>query len=77
MILSGKNFNARVESLNKKKLEYYKIESIENLFQIVLVINPKEYFEQFEDQKSYNKYKGVKKVLLAWNLKISLGKYIF
>ena len=44
------NFNARDKSL-KKKLDFDETESIENPCQIVLAINPKEYFdiEQFND----------------------------
>ena len=42
------NFHVRDETL-KKELGYYEIESTGNLFQIVLAINSKEYFEQFKD----------------------------
>lgn len=49
------------ESL-KQKLGYYEIESIDNPCQIVLAINPKEYFKQFWEHKSNEKHKGVKKV---------------
>ena len=54
------NFGIRNEKL-KKKLGYYEIESIENTCQIVLAINPKEYYEKFRDLNANKKHKRMKK----------------
>ena len=45
----------------KKKLRYYEIEHINNLCQVALVINRKEYFKYFENEKSNKKQKRVKR----------------
>ena len=39
----------------------YEVESINNPCQIVIVVNPKEYFKQFENLGSNKKHKGIKK----------------
>ena len=53
-------FNARKLS-RKKKLGYYEIESKDNPCYVTLAVNPKEYFEVFKNQKTNEKYKGIKK----------------
>ena len=54
------NFNARKEK-RKKKLGLYEIEGIDNPCYVTLAVNPKEYFEFFQDYSSNKKHKGIKK----------------
>ena len=45
----------------KKKLGLYEIEGIDNPCYVTLAVNPKEYFEFFQDHSSNKKHKGIKK----------------
>ena len=53
-------FNARKLS-RKKKLAYYKIESVDNPCYVTIAVNSKEYFEFLKNQKANKKHKGIKK----------------
>ena len=46
---------------DKKVLELYEVEHIDDQCYVILAVNPKEYFELFESQKANKKHKGVKK----------------
>ena len=54
------NFGARKEQ-KRNKIEYSKIENIDNPCILTLAVNPKEYLELFEDKNLNKKHKGVKK----------------
>lgn len=45
----------------KMKIALYKIESINNSCQIAVVVNHKEYFEQFENHGFNKKHEGIRK----------------
>ena len=53
-------FNVRDKTL-EKKLGYFEIQSVDNSFQIVVAVNPKEYYEHFENFDYNKKHKGQKK----------------
>ena len=53
-------FSVRDKTL-EKKLGYFEIENIDNPCQIVLAINPKEYYKYFEDFTNNKNQKGQKK----------------
>ena len=55
-------FGARKENL-RKCLGYFEIEHIENPCFVTVAVNPKEYYESFEDNSFDKKYKGIKKGL--------------
>ena len=50
-------FNARKPEL-EKRLRCFEIESIDNPCQVVVTVNPKEHYEQFENFSSNKKHKG-------------------
>ena len=52
-------FNVRDKSL-EKKLGYFEVKSINNLCQIVVAVNPKDYYEHFENFNHNKKPKGQK-----------------
>ena len=49
------------KTAEKKKLGYYKTESIDNPCYVTLAVNPKEYFEIFNDYETNKNHKGIKK----------------
>ena len=53
-------FNVRNKDL-RKKLGYFAIKNIDDPCIVTVVINPKEYFEQFESDNVNEKYKGLRK----------------
>ena len=55
------------DKIREKKLGYFEIESIDNPCHIVLAINPKEYYEHFEDFANNRKHKGQKKGTYGMN----------
>ena len=42
-------------------MEYCEIESIDNPWEIVIIVNPKKYYEDFEDFRCNKKHKGIRK----------------
>ena len=47
----------------EKCLGYLEIESIDNPSKIMITVNPKEYYEDFDNFSSNKKHKGQKKML--------------
>ena len=68
-------FNVRNKDL-RKKLGYFAIENIDDPCIVTIVVNPKEYLEQFESGNVNKNIKGLEKVWQAWNLKITQGELI-
>ena len=60
----SEKFGARKPEL-EKQLGYFEIESVDNPCQVVITVNPKEYYEHFENFCCNKKHKGRKKTLLA------------
>ena len=56
-------FGVRNTSL-KKKLGYYAVENIDDPCNITIAVNPKEYFEEFESEKTNRKHNGLRKAAL-------------
>ena len=55
-------FNARKPEL-EKRLGYFEIESVDNPCHVVIAVNPKEYYEHFENFSCNKNHKGQKKAL--------------
>ena len=53
-------FNARKPQL-QKCLVYFKIQSVDNPWEIVVAVNPQEYYEHFEDFRCNKNHKGIQK----------------
>ena len=53
-------YSVRNEFL-RKKLRYFLIENIDNPWIVTVVVNPKEYFEEFESQVVNKKHKRLRK----------------
>ena len=53
-------FNVRNKDL-RKKLGYFAIENIDDLYFVTVAVNPKKYFEQFESDNVSKKHKGLRK----------------
>ena len=49
----------------KKKLGYYAVENIDDPCNITIAVNPKEYFEEFESEKTNRKHNGPRKAALG------------
>ena len=47
---------------------YFEIESVDNLCEIVVAVNPKEYYEHFEEFRCNKKQKGIRKCVPGMNL---------
>ena len=58
----NQQFKMRDENV-KKQMGLYKIENIDNTNICTIVVNPNEYFEQFENRSINKKCKGVRRVL--------------
>ena len=56
-IPTGKN----VMQENNSYKSVWKIESIDNPWEIVIIVNPKKYYEDFEDFRCNKKHKGIRK----------------
>ena len=59
--LYWEKFNARKPQL-QKCLGYFEIQSIDNPCQIVVAVNPKDYYEHFEDFRCRKNHKRIRKV---------------
>ena len=55
-----KQFNVH-DASNQKVLGLYEVESINDPCLVTLAVNPKEYFEYFQSQRTNKKHKGIKK----------------
>ena len=57
------NFNARKPKKQKKqkKLGLYEVERVDNPYYVTLAVNPKDYFEFFQDYSTSKKHKGIEK----------------
>ena len=53
-------YSVRNESL-RKKLGYFSIKNIDDPCIVIIAVNPKEYFEEFESQVVNKKHKGLRK----------------
>ena len=53
-------YSVRNESL-RKKLSYFSIKNIDDPYIVIVAVNPKEYFEEFESQVVNKKHKGLRK----------------
>ena len=65
LTLFWEKFDAR-KPKRKKKLSLYKVEHVDNPCYVTLAVNPKEYFEFFQDYSISKKYKGIEKGSLAF-----------
>ena len=45
----------------KKKLGLYEVELVDNPYYVNLAVNPKDYFEFFQDYSTSKKHKGIEK----------------
>ena len=61
-----KRFNVH-DASNQKVLGLYEVESIDDPCLVTLAVNPKEYFEYFQSQRTNKKHKGIKKVAPGMN----------
>ena len=61
-----KRFNVH-DASNQKVLGLYEVESIDDPCLATLTVNPKEYFEYFQSQRTNKKHKGIKKVAPGMN----------
>ena len=61
-----KQFNVH-DASNQKVLGLYKVESINDPCLVTLAVNPKEYFEYFQSQRTNKKHKGIKEVAPGMN----------
>ena len=55
----------------QKVLGLYEVENIDDPCYVTLAVNPKEYFEHFKSESCNKKTRGLKKVWLVWNMKIT------
>ena len=64
-------FNVQNKKL-KKQVGLFEAESINTPNIITISINPKEYYEEFDDQSNNKKHKGIKKAHQEWTSELTV-----